>query len=410
MDEAAYILGLIERIERDCPERRPTSPDERRAQQIMQQEFDQLDMTSSWHSFEFNESLYANLALHFGLGTLGTLVGGLLPAVGLGLHGLSTLSYWAESTRRGLLLRRVLPFAASQNLMVTLPAKRGPELRLVFMAHADAALTGLIFSPKVVKLLSADLPDRLAFLRQPIALATRAQAALAGFDLMRLLLGPLTWPLRPIEYLLSLPSLFIFLSNLQIVLRNEVVPGANDNLSSVAALPVLARRLAPCKPDNVELLFVVTGCEEASFGGSDALTRDMEGVWDKRNTVILALDSISLGELRYLAVEGDVQRMPIPAWLDEALKATAASDPRFAGVQGFEPPVGGTDAAPFLGRGWDAVGLVCLDPDLDAPRNYHLPSDRAENLDMEQILHSIDFAEKLSWEIIARRLPPAERS
>ena len=190
---------------------------------------------------------------------------------------------------------------------------------------------------------------------------------------------------------------------MEAVLRNEIVPGANDNLSGTAALPILAKRLAKSKPADVELVFGVTGCEEASLGGADALARDMEGVWDKSKTVILGLDTLTNGELQYVEIEGEVTPMPIPAWLKDTLDHTAASEPRFNPVKGFEIPVGGTDVAAFLAHGWEGVCLTALDPELGAPRHYHLPSDTPENLDLDQLMLSIDFAEQLIREIMKRR-------
>lgn len=409
MDEASFAAQLITQIERECPKRRPTSEDERRAQQIMEQEFARLGVASRWQPFRFNDSLYAHLALHFGLGTLGTLVGGVLPPLGLALHGLSSYSYWREGARRLPLLRRLLPYGNSQNLLATVPAQGEPELRLVFLAHADASYTGLFFQPEVIRLVAEAPRVAPGLLHRPVALAASAQAVLAGIDLLRCALGPLALPLRPLEYLLTIPSLLVFLVNLQAVLQDEIVPGANDDLSGVAALPVLARRLLPKKPPGVELVFVVTGCEEPGFGGADALAAEMEGVWDKRRTVVLALDCIGLGEPHYVTVEGDLARLPVPGWLVHEVEGLAASDARFAGLRPYKVPVGGTDAAPFLARGWSALGLICLDLVRGCPGNYHLPADRSENLDLARLLQSIDLAEALAARLIAARVTAPAR-
>lgn len=408
-DELQYISKLIGRIVRECPRRKPTSEDERRSQMIVKEEFEKLGLAAREHSFEFNDNLYANIALHFGLGTLGTLLGGLLPPVGLAMHSLAAGSYWAESTRRGYLLRRLFPFKPSQNIVSILPARGEPALRIVFVVHADAAFTGLLFDPAVVKRFSGDLPPRLRFIKRSMALATHTQFALAGCDLMRTMLGPLgflTLPLRPFEAILTIPAFLAFILNMQIVLRNEIVPGANDDLSGVAALPVLARRLARKKGSfkEIEFVFVVTGCEEASLGGADALAKDMRGVWDRDRTVIIGLDGLSMGDLNYLEVEGEVVKTPIPAWLSDVLSKTAASEPKYSEVKGFEVPVGGSDVAAFLAHGWDGVCLSCVDHEIGAPRNYHVPEDTPENLDVDKVLYSIDFAERLTEAIVKRRL------
>ncbi len=400
-DDKKYARRLVENIVRQCPRRRPTSQDERRAQEMMESEFQRLGLETDWHAFEFNDNLYKNIALHFGMSSLGTAVSGWLPALGFLLHGLAAGSYWAESTRRAYILRRLLSFKPSQNLLATLPAKGEPQLRIVLLSHADAAFTGFLFGKTMIDL---NANSNIPFLRRSMALATFSVFALMGFDLLRIFFGPLTWPLRPVEFALTIPSLAAFGLNLEVVMRDEIVPGAADNLSGVAALPILARRLAGRLPEDVELVFGVTGCEEASLGGGDALARDMATDWDPKKTVVIGLDTLSNGDLHYLEIEGEVVRTPIPGWLKKTIDDVALSDPRFRNqVKGFEVPVGGSDVAAFLARGWEGACLSCVDPTLGAPRHYHHPSDTPENMDWDQLMEGIDFAEKLVLAIATRR-------
>ena len=62
-------------------------------------------------------------------------------------------------------------------------------------------------------------------------------------------------------------------------------------------------------------------------------------------------------------------------------------------------PVGGTDALPFARRGYHATAITCIDPEIGAPRNYHHPSDAPENLDVAQLIDSVDFIELAVREI-----------
>ena len=292
--------------------------------------------------------------------------------------------------------------------MTVLPAQGEPALRIVIAAHIDAAFTGLMFDPRVLKTFTSNPPPFLAFTRRSLALATRTQASLAAFDLLRTVFGPIvTLPLRPLEAVLTLPSTLALLLNLEIVLRDEIVPGAMDDLSGVAALPILARRLAKRKRKDVEIVFAVTGCEEASLGGADALARDMEGQWDKEKTVLIGLDGICNGDLTFLELEGEVVQTPVPDWLANTVRGVAASEARFREVEGFEVPVGGSDMAAFLAHGWQAVCLACVDPVIGAPRHYHQPGDSPENMDVEKVIFSIDFCEKLVRAIVRRRLGKA---
>ncbi|MBW2701621.1 MAG: M28 family peptidase [Deltaproteobacteria bacterium] len=408
--ELELIRELVTRIVAECPKRAPTSEDERRAHEIMRTEFEALGLAVTEHAFKFNKSLYANLALHMGLGVAGTAVSGLLPWLGFLLHAGTAASYWTEATRKGYWLRRLFPWRPSRNVLATLPASdpsaSEPALRVVVAAHVDAAYTGLLFNPDVIRALEQG-PPSMDFTKRGLNVAVRSQVALAGIDLLRMFLGPLTWPLRPVEAILTLPSLVAFLSAIDVVLRNRIVPGANDDLSGVAALLVLARRLLVQRDPRVEYVFVATGCEEASLGGADALARDMAGPWDKHRTVVLGLDGLAGGDLRFVETEGEITRAHIPAWLKQVCQETTASEARFEEVTGYAIPVGGSDMEAFLFHGWEAVALVCVDPTIGAPHHYHQPSDTPENLDVDKVLFSTDYAHKLIESIITQRLGTA---
>lgn len=410
LDEGAYAVHVVERLIRACPERLAASEDERRAHLLVQHELLQaLGLDGEIEPFRFTRSLYANLALHFGLGTAGTVVSGVAPLAGAGLHLLAGTSYLLDSSRRAYLLRRLLPEGESQNLVVTIPARAERRLRLVLLAHVDAAFTGWVFDPRLVRASAGrSLPGPLGeLLSRPVAAATYAQFVLAGLDLVRAFLGPLAWPLRPLEILLTLPALLTFVLNLQVVLRNQAVPGANDDLSGVAGLLLLARRFLAARPEHVELVLAATGAEEPGTGGARALARSRAGRWHTADTVVLGLDGLSGGELRYF-VEGEVVRVPLAPWLERCLQRTSASQPRFAGVRGYPLPVGSTDALPFVARGYDGVTLGCVDPELGSPRHYHLPSDTADNLDPAAIELAVDYAEQLVWTIARARGATAE--
>jgi hypothetical protein len=399
-----YVMDLIRQIVDKCPSRRPASHDELVSQQIMQGEFDRLGLQTTWHHFKFSESLYADLVLHFGLATLGTAVSGIFPLAGLVLHGLSSGSYAAQSTRKHRVLRRLLKAKPSQNLLATMPADgpagTAPALRIVFLGHADAAFTGVLFDPRVVKMAMGTKPP----FDHTLGLATAATASLIPFDLARMVFGPVTLVLRPLEWALTAPAIAAFLLNLEVVLRDKVVPGANDNLTGTVALPVLAARLAAKKPANVELVFVVTGCEEAALGGGMALADEMKNTWDKGTTVIIGLDSLANGQLLYTDSEGEIVTLRTPKWLSDVAAGTAASNPEFNKIKGFGIPVGGTDVAAFLARGYDGLCLVAIDEKFGSPTYYHTVEDSPENLDEDHFMNAIDYAEALALAVIDARL------
>ncbi|TNE43689.1 MAG: M28 family peptidase [Deltaproteobacteria bacterium] len=402
-DERSYSKSLIERLVQEFPKRLATTPAEKGAQDLVAEELSSLGYKGEFESFRFNRSLYANLMLHGAVGVAGTLASFYNLWVGLALHLLAFVSYFADNTRKFYLLRRLFPFRPSQNYLVTLPATAAVRMRIVMLAHIDAAYTGWLFHPAVVKQAAKPPPPGLGWTKFSIGLGFWSLLPLIILDTVALTVGWSSWILYVV---FGIPTLLMALLNLQIVLKNEIVPGANDNLTGVASLPLLLSRLHDWKPDDVELVFVVTGAEEASLGGAHALYRKYQDKWDRSNTFILGLDTLSGGELFYMK-EGDIWPCPFPMWLPPVLESTKATDDSFQNVREFRIPVGGTDAIPFLYGGYDGVSLGCVDLEYGAPRHYHYPTDTPENLDYDEFMLSIDFAEALILQLNERYSNPS---
>ena len=340
----------IDHIIQSCPRRVAGSESERRAHELMQQDMQALGLEVELRPFAFNRSIYANMALHFLLATVATALIVVHPLVALAGHLLVGVSYWLDSTKRAKILRRLFPMRPSQNLVATRPAVKGMRHRLVFVSHIDAAFTGWVFHPAMIKMATKPPPLKiLSFTSKSMFVATLAVFGLAAMDALALAFGPI-WPVMIGVALLSIAPFLTFFFNAQVVWTNEVVPGANDNLSGCWAAMELARRLMPDCPDDVELVFVATGCEEAGTGGSWALADELKDTWERAHTTILGIDSLTNGTLRYF-IEGELITMPPPARLVEAIHTHAPE------VPGFEIPSGATDAQAWLARGFDAISF-----------------------------------------------------
>ncbi len=403
--ERAAMRSLIERVVAACGRRVAGSACERRAQEIIAGGWQEQGLRTELRPFRFGTHLYANLVLHFGLAAVGAGLCLLSPWLALALHALVVISYAGDSLHRFYLLRPLLGWRRSHNLLGWFREPERVELRIVLVAHADAAYTGLLFDPRIVRRVSGKRPqDRPLGLRdRPLRLALFSVVALAAADAVALLFpGP--WVL-PALIVLAIPSVLVVLTNLDVLLRNEVVPGANDNLSGCAALGALARRLEAEAFPGVEVVMVVTGAEEAGVGGAWALSRQMRDTWDPSRTVILGVDGLAGGELRTFQ-EAEIASLPVAPWLQEVVSEVAAADPRFRSVRPFEMGVGATDAGPFQSAGYDAVTVGCVDPELGAPRHYHLPADTPANLDAGEIQLAVDFLEQLLRSLVRRRTAP----
>ncbi len=400
----AHLVARTRELLERFPFRLTGTDGERGLQEACAKELEALGGVTEWHTFRWGRSLYASLALHFGLATAALVLGMWSPAAAACLHVVVALSYISESARKRPLLRWALPTVSSQNAVVTFAARRTRKHRIVTLAHADAAYTGLLFSPAMVRLAAKET-------RSPIGRAFRKGLALATFSLLVIAALEAAHPWLPASPLwrvlafgLAVPSIAAFVLNLDVVMRNQVVPAANDNLSGCVATLELARRLHSKLPDDIELVTVITGCEEAGAGGATCLARDFVRAqrWSLDDTTVLALDTFSGGEPRLLQ-EGELVAKAIPARLLALTERVCADDTTLGPVTPYEIPSGATDAWPFLIAGFEAVGITCIDAALGAPRNYHLPTDDADHLDAAAFARTFAFTERFVAALAAER-------
>jgi acetylornithine deacetylase/succinyl-diaminopimelate desuccinylase-like protein len=390
--EVDVIRRLVRTLERRFPRRASGSVNERRAQELLAEEFERRGLSIAWQPFRASRSLYAVLAWHNAVAVAGSVVFIWQPLVGALLQLFAGISYLLDCHYRAYLLRRLVPRARSQNLIATLPAAAPVRRRVVLTAHADAAPTGWMFEPAFLYWIQRFAPQRPAILRRHMF---GWLASLVVLSVLAVIRATTDWWWFPIWYGgLTLASLVPLVLMLQIVLTNRIVPGANDNLSGCAALVLLAERLQSGLPDDCEVVLVVTGCEESGRGGAEALAREMRDEWPAASTTFLVLDTISGGDLRYM-VEGEIWPIEPPSELVEQIQAVARETGREA-LRAYHAPAGATDAAPLLLAGYDAVCLSRIDERIDLPRNYHLPTDRSGNLSCEQAVETVDLVERLA--------------
>ncbi|NUN15260.1 MAG: M28 family peptidase [Myxococcales bacterium] len=397
--DATSAIGLIRRIIALGSRRIAGSETEQRAQQMVADSLVAAGVASiDYLQFSFTGSIHAVITLHFGVAVFGTLLLPYYPVVSALLHGFAAFTWWGESTKRFQTLRYLLPRIHSQTLIATSPARGVFRRRLVFVGHADAAYTGLLFHPTVIRLATTPPPiPGFRFMRKSMLVATVATALLVPVDMTFLLLNPAHPWLWMVAVILTIPALLSVLLNLEVLIRNRPVPGANDNLSGSVANIVLAHRLIRDQPDDVELQFVVTGCEEAGTGGAWALA-EARKLWNTQDTVVIGIDGLSNGTLCYFE-EGEIFSFPIPPSICAAIEHEAGQLPPERRPVPFSIPAGATDALAFLVRGIPAVTLGCVDLSIGAPRHYHRVSDTPDNLDPVQYEVSMAFVERL-----ARRL------
>jgi Zn-dependent M28 family amino/carboxypeptidase len=170
-----------------------------------------------------------------------------------------------------------------------------------------------------------------------------------------------------------------------------VVPGANDNLSSVGALVGLAAALRGRPVEGVRVLLVSTGSEESFSEGMQAFGERHFGELDPERTEMLCLECLGGPTLLVVEGEGMLRMRDYPVHMREAL-ADAARDAGAPITRGLRTTAA-TDAIIGLRAGYPVATLASVD-ETKLPMNYHWPNDVADSLYWDTIESAIAVCEE----------------
>ncbi len=268
-------------------------------------------------------------------------------------------------------MRRLLPRRRTANVVAEIPGRIASERLVVVLAHHDAARSGVLFHPRLLRLIARP------FIRMkttpPLMWPVVAAPAL-GF----LGCAGKTVALRRIAALTSATVAALMLENAS----GEVVPGANDNLSGVATLMVIAEALASRPLETTDVLLVSTGAEEAGLEGARGFFARHRDELRRRQAKVICVDTVGARDLTLIGGEGTLRVRPYSADLRARVRA-AAEALGYPGIREISFR-GATDGAVARKHGFDAVAIASLDGD-SFPSTYHWPTDRPESLDQETI-------------------------
>jgi Peptidase family M28 len=352
-------------------QRGSASEGEREASRWVASRFQEIGLEPELESFNFYPDYWNVWGAHM-LGALGAWAllgrGGRRQRL-LGAVATSSLavSFWGDAATRFRWLRRLFLARPSHNVLARL---RNPQAKrvLVVSAHVDAAHSGLAFHPAIPIWGRREMPPALIV---PFS----ALLALAGASALRAIGLP-----RRLAKIIATPGAVLsaltagFMADIR---RNPVVPGANDDASGVGAVLALAQDMVVSPPANLEVWFVVTGCEEGILGGMHAFFEQHHAELEGRDPFVLNLEMLGSGKPAYLEAEGLVTRFHFDPEA-VSLAAEVAAEPEFRGVEGRVAPAT-TDALVAHHHGFPAITVLSL-ADSGSP-NYHWTSDTPENID-----------------------------
>jgi hypothetical protein len=349
MDLRAEINALV-----DVGRRSPGSDTERRAAAHLKGRLEgigrraELEAVAVWPAWPLGYAILAGLAV------LGSVLSVSLPALGAALALIAALLTFLDA---GLLLptvRRLLGRRASQN--VVSPGGGDKPGLLVLLAHYDAGPGGIVLGQRAEA-------GRAAFgklIRRPIGPLEPffwAQLVVLVCCILRLAgLGGFLFTL--IQFI---PTVLLIVA-VALLLDVALAPtraGENDN----AAGTVLALRLAERFQDSLDhfdLHVVLTGGQKALAAGSRAFLKRHKRDLPRERAVVLNLDAVGSGTVRYTTREGPLLAVRSHPQLVQLCQAIAEDD-EDENAFGARPIVNRSPSDGYAARsaGLPAVTITC---------------------------------------------------
>ena len=379
-DEAHWLRERLEELERI--ERPSASDGERRAAEWLVAQLAELGAEARIEAEDAHGTYWWPLGIGAALGVIGAALarrGRRLLGALFGLAGAAGMADDFPPHQRRL--RRLLPRRTTYNVHCEL-GDPDADRTVVFIAHHDSAHSGIVFHPGPAKVAGRlgliEKTDTSPPLMWPVV-GGPLLAALGAITGRRLL--------AKIGLVFSTGSIAAMAN----IGSSEVVPGANDNGSSVVALLALARRFAAEPPQDLRVILLSTGSEESFSEGMKAWGERHFPELPRESTFFLCLESIGSPHLLVLRGEGFLKMYEYPERALDFMDGLAEE----MGVD-LVPNLrvrAGTDGLESLAAGYETAALCSCD-DLKQASNYHWPTDVAANIEYGTLERAIDVSEQ----------------
>jgi acetylornithine deacetylase/succinyl-diaminopimelate desuccinylase-like protein len=376
--------ALIERIVRELAsyERPSASAGERRAAEWLAGELRKAGCRSVRVE---EERAHGGYWWPLGLLNAGALLASLRGRLAAALAGAFAAAAVYDDVSGGRLWfrRATLPHRPTWNVVAE-AGDPDAERTVVFVAHHDAAHSGLVFHPALPRIAMERMPELHAKADQSLPI------------IYGVFLGPLLlalWGLTGRRVLKGLGAFFATgaVAAMADIGARGVVPGANDNLSSVAVVVALAHSLGEDPPAGVRVILLSTGSEESFMEGMQTFGRRHFAELPRATTEFVCLECVGSPQLCVVEAEGMLRMRHYDEGSREALAAAGAA----AGVElqrGLRT-VAATDGLISLRAGYPTCTLGGVD-ETKFPANYHWPSDTPDNLDWDSVEGALAVCEE----------------
>jgi hypothetical protein len=279
-------------------------------------------------------------------------------------------------------LRRVLKRQLTTNVVASI-GPEDAEHTLVVHAHHDAARTSFIFDDTATKFVIDHLPFLMSGRDRWPPLMGLVWGGPAAIALASVTGGKKTAAVGT-AFAAGTAAVMADMA------RQPVVPGANDNLSGVAVLLEVARRLRDGggPPEGVRVILLSAGAEEANQEGMLAFARRHFPELSVERTSFLCLDTVGSPELVLIEGEGFLKMFEYPSHQKERV-ASAAHDAGVRLRRGMRFTFA-TDGLVPLRQGYATAAIGSMTEHL-VPSNYHWPSDTAENVNYTSVANAVQI-------------------
>lgn len=368
---------------------------EAKAADYLVEELKTIGLTAEQEAFSGSSTLGNRLLAHLVVAVIGTSLLWSVPLLTVLLNAVALISLFIEGTTRSALLSRVFLGDSSQNVVARTSASSTPRARIVVLGHYDTQRTGLIWREGLAKRMGPMLQRLPGVMKSPFFLVVVAMV-------LSILLGVIGL-IGAGHVVLSCfggIALFILVVASGLVLEwgfGRFVPGANDNATGTATVLAIAEQSLKNPPEDVEVVFLLTGCEESGLLGAAAWAVKHKDDIDAVPTRFINIDGTGYGRPRFVGKEHAISCMPFTYPSDIiTLCSQAADDLKLVDAGPKELPVL-TDGLALLAHGIPGVTITSFEDGGHLP-NYHQLTDTSDRMDFDVAWKAVE----LTWAVFER--------
>ncbi len=383
-----YCVKGITRICNEIGPRRPGSPEEFKAQNLMASELKKSCDTVEIEDFKVHRQAFMGfIPFTVACAIASVFVNAFVnPVIALIIVIVGAIPLLLEFLMYKQFIDPLFKAHPSHNVIATRKAAGETKKRIILVAHADSQfewtlnyLLGgvgmkIVLIPAVVGLVADLIIAILGIIFAGTGGALAAEKAhslmIAGF-----VIGCIFIPFQ---------LGFLFFQS-----YTRSVPGANDNLTGCYAIMSVAKAMqeTDTRFENTDLVIMCSGSEEAGLRGAKAYVKEHEKELKDIETCVIACDTFR--DLETMAVyDRDLSGTVKHHWgaknLVKAAGKNCGFDLKFESIY-----IGGSDAAAFTQKGVPATGFAAMDP--TPPRYYHTRLDNIDMLREEAIAAGIEI-------------------